>query len=484
MNTKLVGNFIGYILFLEAFFMLPAALIALLEQEQSSLFAFMITIAVSCVIGLLLSIVRPKNRSFYAREGFITVALAWIILSLAGALPYTLSGAIPNYVDALFEAISGFTTTGSTILTNVEAVPNSLLYWRSFTNWLGGMGIMVFMLAVIPLGRGNGEALHILRAESPGPSVGKLVPKMRDTARILYLIYIAMTVLELVLLLCGNMPFFDALTNTLSTAGTGGFCVKNASIGAYNSYYLQSVISIFMLLFGVNFNLYYLLILRDFRRVFRSEELRAYLGIVLFSVLAIALNTVHLFSSFGEALHHSFFQVSSIITTTGFATTDFNLWPEFSRCLLVLLMFFGACAGSTAGGMKISRILILMKSLRQNVHKMLHPRSVKAIKFEGATVDDTTIQGAHAYLVIYLIILACSTLIVAIDNFSMETTVTAVVTCLNNIGPGLDMVGPIGNFSAFSIPSKLILSLDMLFGRLELFPMLILFSPSVWKRNH
>lgn len=484
MNTKLVGNFIGYILFLEAIFMLPAVLIALIFQEQSSLYAFLITIGIACAVGLLLTIIRPKDRSFYAREGFITVGLAWIILSLAGALPFSLSGAIPNYIDALFEAVSGFTTTGASILTDIEAVPNSLLYWRSFTNWLGGMGIMVFMLAVIPLGRGNGEALHILRAESPGPSVGKLVPKMRDTARILYLIYIALTILETVLLICGGMPFFDALTNSFSTAGTGGFCIKGASIGAYDSYYLQGVIAVFMLLFGINFNIYYMLILRDFRRVFRSEELRAYLGIVVCSVVAIAVNTMHLFSSFWEALHHSFFQVSSIITTTGFATANFDLWPEFSRCLLVLLMFFGACAGSTGGGIKISRILILTKSLRQTVRQMLHPRSVKAMKFEGATVDDVTVRSAHAYLVVYLVIIAFSTLIVAFDNFSFESTFTAVVACLNNIGPGLGAVGPVGNYAGLSILSKIVLSLDMLFGRLELFPLLILFSPTVWKRSH
>ncbi len=482
MNAKLIGNFTGYILCLESIFMIPALIIALCCQESSTQCAWLITLGIAIAAGALLLFIRPKDRTFFAREGFITVGVSWVILSLIGALPFFLSGSIPHYIDAVFETVSGFTTTGASILTNVEALPKSLLYWRSFTNWLGGMGILVFMLAIVPLGRG-GESLHILRAESPGPSVGKLVPKMRDTARLLYLIYIIMTVVEVILLLCGGMPLFDAITNSFSTAGTGGFCIRNASIGAYNSVYLQGVIAVFMILFGVNFNLYYLLILRDFKRILHSEELRLYLGIIAFAVISIAFNTMHLFQNFAGALHHSFFQVSSIITTTGFATVDFDAWPEYSRCMLLLLMFIGACAGSTGGGMKISRLLLMFKSLRQEIQHMLHPRSVKLMKFDGATVSETTSRGVYAYLIAYLLITAISTLLLALDNFSFVTTFSAVVSCLNNIGPGLGLVGPTGNFSFFSDFGKIVLTLDMLFGRLELFPMLIIFAPSVWKRS-
>ena len=483
MNKRLVTNYIGYILLVEGIFMIPSLAIAWIYQETRAAAAFLITIGITLLGGTMMALLKTHDRTFYAREGFITVALSWIVMSLAGSLPFFFSGAIPSYIDCLFETISGFTTTGASILNDVEILPKSVAYWRSFTHWLGGMGVLVFMMAIVPMGRGNGGSMYILRAESPGPAVGKLVPRMKDTARLLYIMYVVLTVVEMILLLCGGMSLFEAITISYGTAGTGGFALTNASIGAYNSYYIQTVIAVFMLLFGVNFNVYYMLLIRDFRHAFRNTELRVYLSIVFLSTAAITVNTLNIFGNARDALHHSFFAVSSIITTTGYCTADFNLWPEFSRCLLVLLMFLGACAGSTGGGIKFARLLILVKSIRIEIRRMIQPRNVKVMKIDGKTVEDETVRGVYVYITAYLILLALSILVVALDNFSFETTFTSVVSCLNNIGPGLGMVGPTGNFSAFSVLSKLVLAADMLLGRLELFPMLLLFAPAIWRRN-
>lgn len=483
MNYKLVANYIGHILRIEGLFMLPALLVSLYYNEFKCVLAFGITMAAVLILGHILIIVKPKSRNIFVREGFAIVSLSWVMLSLFGALPFFISREIPNYIDCFFEIVSGFTTTGSSILSNVEALSKGLLYWRSFSHWLGGMGVLAFMLAVVPKNKDNdADSLYILRAESPGPTFGKLASKMRQTARILYIIYIVMTVIEIILLVAGGMPLFDSFLNAFGTAGTGGFGIKNASIGAYDSYYLQGVIAVFMMLFGINFNVYYLLLARDFKQIFKNEELRAYLITIAASVVIIAINTHSMFSSWFEAFHHSFFQVSSIITTTGYATTDFNLWPELSKSILVALMFIGACAGSTGGGFKVSRMIILFKSLRNEMQRVVHPHSVKVLRVDGKVQSESLVRNVSMYLVVYVIVLVASILIVSVDNFSFTTNSTAVISCLNNIGPGLDVVGPTGNFGGFSWLSKLVLSADMIIGRLEIFPVLALFSPSMWKR--
>ncbi len=463
--------------------MIPALLVSLYHNEFKCVLAFGISIAVLLIIGQLMHMLKTKKRNIFVREGFAIVSLSWIAISLFGALPFFISREIPNFIDCFFETVSGFTTTGSSILSNVEALSKGLLYWRSFTHWLGGMGVLVFMLAVIPKGKDNdAQSLYILRAESPGPTFGKLVSRMRQTAQILYIIYIVLTIIEIVLLFVGGMPFFDSVLNSFGTAGTGGFGIKNASIGAYDSYYLQGVIGVFMLLFGVNFNIYYLLLAKDFKQIFRNEELRFYIITVAASVIVITVNVHSMFPSWFDAFHHSFFQVSSIITTTGYATTDFSLWPELSRYVLVVLMLLGACAGSTGGGLKVSRALILFKSLRNEMQRVVHPRSVKVIRVDGKVQNEALVRSVSMYLVAYVIVLIVSTLLVSIDNFSFTTNATAVISCMNNIGPGLDLVGPTGNFGSFSWLSKLVLSADMIIGRLEIFPVIALFSPSLWKR--
>ena len=481
MNIRIISKYIGRILKILSVTMMPGMLISVYKGEQKSVHAFVFAIVISFVIGQILTCIKSKENSIYNREGFAIVALSWIVISVFGALPFFLSGYIPNFLDAYFETVSGFTTTGASILTNVEALPMGLLYWRSFTHWLGGMGVLVFLLAIGFDKTSN--SIKILRAESPGPAVGKLVPKMQRTARILYLIYIVMTVIEIILLLAGGMPLFDSICNAFGTAGTGGFAIKNASIGAYDSYYLQGVISVFMILFGINFNVYYLILLKDFKSVFKNQELRLYLGIILFSVITIALNTVHLFNNFFNALHHSLFQVSSIITTTGYATVDFNQWPVFSKTVLLILMIIGACAGSTGGGIKVSRLLILFKLLRNYIQRIIHPRSIKMIKIDGKEVSSEVTNGVISFMILYTVITVVSILIVSIENKSIETTVSAVFACINNIGPGLDAVGPKSNFFGLSYLSKFVLSLDMLLGRLELFPLIMLFAPSTWKKS-
>ena len=487
MNKRITLKYLGYLLVIEGAFMLPALLIALFCGEMPAAAGFAVTVGMLFVCGGPLVFLKAENPTLYAKDGFFIVALSWIVLSLFGAVPFTVSGAIPHYVDAFFETVSGFTTTGASILTEIESLPRSILYWRSFTHWLGGMGVLVFILAVIPKSAGSGVSLHILRAESTGPAVGKLVPKMRSTARILYAMYIGMTVLQIVFLRIGGMPLFDSLAISFGTAGTGGLAITNNSIAAYDSYYLQGVITVFTLLFSINFNLYYLLLMKEFRAVWRDTELRIFLGLVTVSVLAIAVNIYQtgqaLCETFFGALHHSAFQVVTVISTTGFSTTDFNQWPMFSKMILMMLMFTGACAGSTAGGMKISRVIILVKSVLAEIKKLIHPSSVKLIRVGGKVVEPDVVHSVNRYLAAYMGILALSVLLLSFENFSFETTFSAAVACFNNIGPGFDLVGPAGNYSTFSVFGKLVLCADMLLGRLEIFPILLLFSPSLWRRT-
>lgn len=466
---------------LEGAFMIPALIISIVLGETASAIAFAEVIGICLVIGAAGIILKADFSKVYAKEGYVTVALAWILLSLIGALPFTLSGSIPHYIDAFFECISGFTTTGASILKNVEALPRSMLYWRSFTHWLGGMGVLVFILAIMPLNPGSGTGLHILRAESPGPSVGKFVPKMRSNARILYGIYVAMTVLMAVILIIFRMPVFDAVCITFGTAGTGGFGILADSCASYTSAQ-QIIITVFMILFGINFSMYFLILIGNVKAVFRDEETMTYLGIIAVSTLVIMFNIRGFYSNWGEALKDSAFQVGSIITTSGFATTDFNKWPELSKTILVTLMFIGASAGSTGGGLKVSRILILLKSSRLAVKKMIHPQAVKHVRISGKTVDADIVNGVNIYISVYSIIFALSLFAISFDNFDFVTNFTAVAATINNIGPGLGGVGPTGNFASYSYISKLVLSADMLIGRLELFPMLLLFSPATWRR--
>ena len=472
---------IGRILLTEAaLLMLPMA-VALGYGEAAA--PFLIPALLLALIGLLLGLRAPQKSSLYARDGFAVVALAWVLMSAFGALPFVISGDIPSFVDAFFETVSGFTTTGASILTEIEPLHRGILFWRSFTHWVGGMGVLVFVMAILPMSAGDGHGMHLMRAEVPGPSVGKLVSRMGDTAKILYGIYLAMTVLEIVLLLLGGMSLFDACIHAFGTAGTGGFSCRNLSVGAYDSAYFDVVISVFMLLFGINFNLYYFLLIRRFRDVFHSEELRAYLLIVVTAVLAIAADIVHIYGSVFRSLRYALFQVASIITTTGYATADFNTWPVFSQAILVILMFIGACAGSTGGGIKVARVVILCKTSLGDMRKMLHPNAVTTVRFEGKPLTDRSIRSVHLFLTVYILIFTVSVLLLSLERFDLITVFTAVAACINNIGPGLEVVGPMGNYAQFSPAAKLLLSFDMLVGRLEIFPMLLLFAPSIWKRR-
>lgn len=460
--------------------MLVPFVTSLLYQDKNGFYFFICILCCGC-LGIAATHKKPKNTVFYAREGFVSVSLSWVILSFFGALPFYLSGEIPNFEDAMFETISGFTTTGASILSNVEGLSHSMLMWRSFTHWIGGMGVLVFVLAVLPLA--GGYNMHIMRAESPGPAVGKLVPKVRSTAKILYVIYFGMTILEMILLLIGGMPLFDAMTTSFGTAGTGGFGIKNSSIAFYDSYYLQGVITIFMILFGINFNVYYLFLIKKPKDAFRSEEARAYLGLILAAVLVIGWNVRGYFPTVFDALHHAAFQVASIITTTGFSTVDFNQWPQLSKIILVILMFVGACAGSTGGGMKVSRMLIGAKAALKELSFLIHPRSVKVLKLENKALEHSVVRSVNAYFIAYTVVFWLSVLLVSLDNMDFTTTFTSVAATLNNIGPGLNAVGPAGNFSEVSAFSKVVLMFDMLAGRLEIFPMLLLFSPATWRKQ-
>ncbi len=481
MNYRMIGRIIGQILGLEALFLLLPLAICLADGDEPAVLGFTLSVLISAGVYLLLRwLCRNAETGFRAKEGLVCVSLAWMAMSFLGCLPFFLSGAIPNLVDALFETVSGFTTTGASILPAVEGLPRGLLFWRSFTHWVGGMGVLVFLLAIIPIsGAGGGFTMHLLRAESPGPNVGKLVPRIRQTAKLLYLIYVVLTVLDLIFLLLGGMPLFDALCTAFATAGTGGFSVRNASMAAYSPY-LQNVTTVFMLLFGVNFSCYYLLLMRQIRNVFRDEELRLYLGLVAAAILLITWDLRGLYATVGETVRQAAFQVSSIISTTGFATTDFDLWPSFSKAILMILMITGACAGSTAGGLKLARALLLFKTLRRNARQVLHPSRVQVVRNNGQAVPEKVLEHANAYFAAYIIIIIVSFLLISLDEFSLTTNFTAVLACFNNVGPGLDGVGPTCSYAAYSTFSKLVLTVDMLAGRLEIFPILALFSRGSW----
>lgn len=479
MNYRMIGYLLGVILAIEAALLLAPTLVAVLYGE--SVIPFLLTIAALLAVALPLVLFKPRNTRIYAKEGFICVASSWILLSAFGALPFVLSGAIPHYVDAFFETVSGFTTTGATILPAVEGLPYGILFWRSFTHWIGGMGVLVFMLAILP--STDGRAIHLLRAEVPGPTKGKLVPRLKQTALILYGIYVLLTLIETVALCIAGLPFYDALVNSFATAGTGGFALKNLSIAGYNNPAAEWIIAIFMFLCGVNFNLYYFLLIRRAREVWKNEELRTYLILCVASTLLIAANTYHMASGLGDCLRDAFFQVTSIMSTTGFSTLDYNAWPELSKTVIVLLTMFGACAGSTAGGLKISRLLILVKNGAREIKHMLRPRSINTVRLDGEPLSDETCRRASNYFVLYMGLIVVSMLLVSLDGFDMTTNLTATLTCVNNVGPGLNVVGPVGNFGGYSILSKIVLSLDMLLGRLEIMPMLILFSPTAWRKR-
>ena len=479
MNYSMIFFIIGWVFIIEAALMAPSALVAVLYSERS-IWAFAAAIGLCLLLGVPLVRKQPANKVFYAKEGCVTVALSWIVMSLMGALPFVFSGVIPSIVDAMFETVSGFTTTGASILKDVEVLPRCMLFWRSFTHWIGGMGVLVFLLCLLPMS-GGGYSMNLMKAESPGPSVSKLVPKVRSTAKLLYGLYVALSLLELALLLLGSMPLFDALCTTFGTVGTGGFGIKNSSIGEYSAY-IQSIVTIFMILFGINFNVYFLLYMRKPKEALRCEEAGWYLAIIAVSTLIITVFIRNSFPDLVTAFRHAAFQVGSIITTTGFSTVDFNVWPAVPRAILVLLMFIGACAGSTGGGIKVSRIVLLFRTMTREIGQIIHPHMVKKLKFEGRVVGQEVLRSVNAFMVAYVLIFAVSTLFVCLDGFDLVTSFTAVAATLNNIGPGLEMVGPIGNFSCFSDLSKIVLIFDMLAGRLEIFPLLVLFFRDTWKK--
>ena len=473
---------VGQILLLEAVLLVLPLAVSLIYAE-SCFTSFIITILITAASGFLIKLIfKPKDHVIFAKEGFLIVALAWLMMSLFGALPFVLSREIPSFINAFFETVSGLTTTGASIIPDLSVMSKGILFWRSFTHWIGGMGIIVLIMAIIPTT--SGRSIHVMRAEMPGPIVGKLVPRIRDTAKILYLIYIVMTAVEIVLLKLGDMSLFDSVVHSFGTAGTGGFGIRGDSMGSYSAY-SQWVITIFMLIFGVNFNLYYLLLVRRARTVFRSEELRAYAAVVVAAVVMIAINIRGIYETFGETIRHAAFQVSSVITTTGYATVNFDLWPGFSKAMLFILMFIGGCAGSTAGGLKISRVFLLVRMVRNNIRKILHPRAVASVSFEGKILDERTQKSVSNYLSIYVLSLFAVFLIISLDPFDLETNLTAAVSCFNNVGPGLAGVGPAMNYNGYSVLSKIVLSFSMLLGRLEIYPLIIAFIPASWlKKNN
>ncbi len=479
MNYGIVVYVLGWLLEFEGLFLIFPCLVGILYQEEDAV-CFAVCILICLTTGLFLTRFKPKSKSMFAREGFVIVALSWVLLSIFGALPFVMSGTIPSYVDALFETASGFTTTGATILSSVEDLPKCINFWRTFTHWMGGMGILVFMMAVVPLA--DGRNMYLMKAESPGPTVGKLVPRVKSTAKLLYGMYIALSVLECAFLLAGGLNLFDAVTTTFGTAGTGGFGVYNDSIAGFSPY-IQVVITVFMIAFGVNFTFYYLIFFaKRFKDAFGMSEVQAYFGIIIVSVALIAINIRGMFGSVSEALRHAFFQVGSIITTTGFSTVDFDRWPEFSKTVLLLLMFVGACAGSTGGGMKVSRIIIWAKTFFKELKVMIHPRNIYKVSVDGRKVEHEVVRSVNVFLVAYLIVFSASVLIVSLDGFDFITNFSGVAATINNIGPGFNKVGPMANFGMFSWLSKLVLIFDMIAGRLELFPILLLFSASTWKK--
>ncbi len=478
MNKKMVFRTLGRIAQIISLLLLIPAVVAVIYNETKQLFAFCITAAGAFLTGLVIVLLtKTKNRVIYAKDGFAITSLAWIVMAVVGAVPFVISGDIHSYVDAIFETVSGFTTTGASILADVESMSRSMLFWRSFTHWIGGMGVLVFVMAIIP--NFTDRSIHIMRAEMPGPVIGKLVPRVKDTAKILYLIYIFLTILQTVLLLAGDMTLFESLVHTFGTAGTGGFGIKADSIASYSPY-CQWVIAIFMLIFGVNFNLYYLLLLRRIRTAFKSSELWCYLSIVFVSITAITVNVIPIYKNLSTALRTSVFQVASIVSTTGFVTADFDLWPGLSKAILLLLMFSGACAGSTAGGLKVSRTVMLFKSVAKEIKRMLHPRSVGKVHFEGKSVEEATLNSVSTYFVIYMVCFFTIFLLIALEPFGFETNFSAVAACFNNVGPGFAGVGPTSNYSAYTDFSKIVLSFAMLLGRLEIFPIIIFLSPRTW----
>lgn len=480
MNYRMIVKIVGRVVGIEAILMLFPVIVAIIYHESTIGFLVAIGVALAVLsVSMLLS--KKCNRRFYSKEGFVSVALSWVAISIIGAIPFVVSGQIPNFADALFETVSGFSTTGSSILTEIESLSKSILFWRSFTHWIGGMGILVFMMAIVPTS--EEYSMYIMRAEVPGPEAGKLNAKVQRSSMILYLLYIGLTVAEAIALkLCG-MSFYDAIVHAVSTAGTGGFSTRNASVGAYDSAAIELVISIFMMLFGMNFNLYFFMLLGKFKSVFKNEELRYYLGIILFSTVTIAINIKSMYGGFFHALRYSFFQVNAIMSTTGFCSADFDLWPEYSKYLLFCLMFIGGCVGSTAGGMKLSRIIVLVKTARIEMRHLLHPRSYNTVTIEKKPVSKEVLRGTLVFFLIYILTIVVAGVFVSFENHDLTTTFTSVATCVSNVGPGFNLVGPTCNFSFFSAPTKLLLSFCMLMGRLELFPMLILLYPSTWKRR-
>ena len=481
MNYKMTAYVLGKMLGVEALVLCIPAAVSLIYGETSDMAAFGITSAVLCVFFLLFGRKKPENGRIYGKDGLVIVAAAWILWSVFGALPFYLSREIPSYVDALFETVSGFTTTGSTILTDIEALSYGMNFWRCLTHWIGGMGVLVFVMVVTSLD--DKSSMHLMRAEVPGPEADKLVPKARETAKLLYAMYLALTVAEIIFLLAGGMNLYDSIIHSFSTAGTGGFANHNSSVAYYDSAYIDGVITVFMILFGINFNMYFLLLIKDVKSVWKNEEVRAYLGIIVAATLVITCNVLSIYKEPLKAFRYSIFQVASIITTTGFATADFNLWPELSKCILLLIMVIGACAGSTGGGVKVSRFLILWKSILKQVKGMLHPKSVNVVKVNGKKISNETLQGVYAYFSACVFVFGISVLLVALDNFDFATTISGVLTTLSNVGPGISRVGPIENFQSFSVLSKIVFSMDMLIGRLEIFPFLMICSPSFWRKH-
>lgn len=480
MNYKMTAFILGKMLGVEGALLLIPAVVSFIYGEKSG-FTFLIVSAVLFLIFLILGRKVPENKTIYGKEGLIIVGFAWILWSLFGALPFVISGSIPNYLDAFFETVSGFTTTGSTILTDIEILPKGILFWRSLTHWIGGMGVLVFVMMLTTLDDDN--SMHLIRAEVPGPVAGKLVPKARSTARILYFMYFVLTAAQVIFLLLGGMNFYDAVIHAFSTAGTGGFSNRNASVSYYNSAYIDGVITVFMILFGVNFNLYFLIRLKDWRAALKDEELHAYLGIIAGSIAVITVNILHTYENIFHSFRYASFQVASVITTTGYYTADYNLWPELSKVILLGLMVIGACAGSTGGGIKVSRLLILVKIVKQEIRRMFHPKSVTIVQINGKRVGNDTMRGVYVYFICYIMILMLSVLLVSINNYDFATTFSAVLTTLNNVGPGISLAGPVENFYEFSPLSKIVFCFDMLVGRLEIFPYLLLISPDLWRRR-
>lgn len=482
MNYEMMKYVLMSICKIEGLLLLIPVFVSVIYKEYQIAGKMAIVAIAFALIGMVFTRKKPRKIDIFAKDGLIIVGITWIIFSIIGAIPFYVTGSIPSFIDAFFETVSGFTTTGSTILTDIESLSKGILFWRAFTHWIGGMGVLVFVMAIIPLAGRN--SMSIMKAEVPGPTVDKLVPKAKQTAKLLYIIYIGLTGLEVVLLMIGKMPLYDSVVHAFATAGTGGFSIKSSSVGYYQSAYIDWVVTIFMVLFGINFNLFYLAILNKFNRIARSEELRVYLAIIVVSTLLISINVYSMYNSISDSLRYSAFQVASIITTTGFMNTDFNLWPQFSKSILLILMIVGACAGSTGGGVKVSRIIIIAKHMRIELKKIIHPRSVSNVKVDGKIVENNVIRSVSGYIMIYFMLILFSFLLISINGFDFETSITSVITCINNVGPGLgSLVGPIGSFSMFSDFSKIVLSIDMLLGRLEIFPILILFSPRIYKRR-